>query len=77
MEPGIYTRAGAWRTLTGNNLAFHDLPLWDALYSQDGKPNPSVFNPYGGWSKFDVRQYHDTMDIGLTVSVDLNLRWRH
>ncbi len=72
--PEIYTSAYKWRKLTGNSTAFADLPLHAALY--DGTPTLGDWGgPYGGWERATIKQYHNTTDIGLGVSVDLNVRF--
>ena len=66
---GIYTRRGIWETLDYDIVAeFPGLKLWDANYG----PLPRTFIPYGGWTKADMTQYHDTMDIGTGLEVDLS-----
>jgi hypothetical protein len=67
---GIYTRRGIWDLLDVDLLGeFPGLKLWDANYG----PLPRTFIPYGGWTKADMTQYHDTMDIGTGFEVDLSV----
>ena len=66
---GIYTRRGVWETLDWDIVAeFPGLKLWNADY---GTP-PRTFIPYGGWPEPTMVQYHDTMDIGTGLEVDLS-----
>lgn len=66
---GIYTRRGIWNLLGVDLVSeFPGLKLWDANYG----PLPRTFIPYGGWTKADMTQWHDTMDIGTGFNVDLN-----
>lgn len=66
---GIYTRRGIWQLLGVDLVSeFPGLKLWDANYG----PLPRTFTPYGGWTKADMTQWRDTMDIGTGFAVDLN-----
>lgn len=69
MPIGIYTRRGIWDLIDVDLVSeFPGLKLWDANYG----PLPRTFIPYGGWTKADMTQWHDTMDIGTGFNIDLN-----
>lgn len=81
MPTGIYTGRWWWVPRTGNSQAFAHLPLWDAHYLS-GAPEPDLsltppsashnFNPYGGWAKPEILQWHNTTTF-CGHSVDLNV----
>ena len=66
-EVGIYTAAWFWGDWLGTEFSY--LPLWAAQY--DGIPYPGVFNPFGGWSQCEIKQYRGTTQL-VIPNVDLN-----
>ena len=66
---GIYTNNNGWSQIVGSWTEMASLPLWWAYWDND--PSYSVFYPFGGWSKFAIKQYvGDTEVCGLSVDLD-------
>jgi hypothetical protein len=60
-NPGIYASMYQWQTILGSTYACPGLAsqqLWYAHY--DNNPSFSDFNPFGGWSKPNIKQYTGT-----------------
>jgi hypothetical protein len=58
---GIYTSASQWIPIMGNWNGGAAYPLWYAHY--DGNPSFSDFQPFGGWSKPNIKQFEGTTYI--------------
>lgn len=69
-EAGIYTGRWWWIPYTGNSRRFAHLALWDAYYIHR-LPDFDAWLPYGGWTRPEIWQWHDTTDL-CGHSVDLN-----
>jgi GH25 family lysozyme M1 (1,4-beta-N-acetylmuramidase) len=75
LRPIIYTSRGAWQSITGNSLAFSELPLWDTDWDQKSSLQ-EIWRSYGGWTNRVGKQYGHDLWIGekpWQVWADLNV----
>ena len=69
---GIYTSIYMWQSIAGSSCtagADAGAPLWYAHY--DYNPSFSDFQPFGGWSSPQVKQYSDSVSFcGISADAD-------
>ncbi|KAJ3439686.1 lysozyme protein [Anaeramoeba flamelloides] len=65
----IYSSKYSWDAITGGTTKFKDYQLWYAHY--DNNESFSDFEPFGGWTKPNIKQYKDTTSIcGTSIDYD-------
>ncbi len=70
-RPGIYAARWHWTAYLGNTPLYGDRLLWAADY--DDVDDPSVFQPFGGWDKCQIKQYKGTSALAGVSGVDLDV----
>eukprot|EP01095_Lingulamoeba_sp_RSL-Kostka_P016016 TRINITY_DN761_c0_g1_i1.p1 TRINITY_DN761_c0_g1~~TRINITY_DN761_c0_g1_i1.p1 ORF type:complete len:238 (-),score=54.37 TRINITY_DN761_c0_g1_i1:816-1469(-) len=55
---GIYSSSSQWSPIMCGSTDFKNHQLWYAHY--DGNPSFSDFEPFGGWTKPNIKQYQGT-----------------
>ncbi|KAJ5073150.1 lysozyme protein [Anaeramoeba ignava] len=69
IKPGIYSNWNSWSEITGGTTRFSSYQIWYPHY--DGSASFSDFEPFGGWSKPNIKQFQGTTSIcGTEIDKD-------